>query len=570
VRDLLRLAVVAAVVAAWVTVSPDAAGFDAKIIGRVVDGQSGAALAGAAVRLHKVGVLGAPDSGIRTNADGFFTFDRVPTGFYHVSASLDGYSEGLSGKTAQGDQPVTTEITDADAQKDVVVRMFRRATVSGRVTDSRGRPVADATVWSISRPWVGGRQRLRASQAGRTDARGEYRINIIAPGEYVFGVAPHPSPQLPTTMPIYYGNATRLSGARPLIVEMGAELAGIDFAFPEESYTSVDGQLAGVEIGQQFFRAQLVPMEVSGEPGLIPVGSSAVDFNGRFTFRGIREGEYQLTVLRLPGSRDSANDRPLLGFIRFVGGSLELIPPPNLEGPTWYSEQVLKVGREGAHDVKVNLTQGRPITGRVLFNSVAQQPQAGSVQKIVLRAQHERLWMGTPFQATVEADGTFRTVGLPPGPYALSIANVPSGWNLGGIHGPNGEDLTVRDVVVGASDVNGIMITFNDRETKLMGTVVDDAGNPAAGEVIVFPAEQRQWQDFSSAMYRFRRVATTDRGNYSTQAILPGAYFVVAVQQGSQIQFEPALLSKLAALATKVTLAVGEPMTMRLTAHQVR
>src|SRR6187402_931422 len=104
----MRCAAVAAIVSACVTATPAAVVVDAKISGKIIDAQTGAALAGAQVRLHKVGILGRGDPGIRSDADGSFVFDHVSTGLWTVSSNLVGYSAGLSGIAAYGDQPVTT------------------------------------------------------------------------------------------------------------------------------------------------------------------------------------------------------------------------------------------------------------------------------------------------------------------------------------------------------------------------------------------------------------------------------------------------------------------------------
>src|SRR5262245_42576238 len=182
-----RITAAIAMLGAFVLSTPPTI-IDIKITGRVVDGQTGAGLAGATVRLHKVGKLGLDVPTTSSDPDGFFAFNEVTVGLWTVAANFTGYRSGLSGTTALGDQPITTEIVADDRLKNVVVQMFKLATVAGRVTDARGRAIANADVWSVSKRWAQGRLVPIAATLARTDARGEYQATIHTPGEYVFGV----------------------------------------------------------------------------------------------------------------------------------------------------------------------------------------------------------------------------------------------------------------------------------------------------------------------------------------------------------------------------------------------
>lgn len=102
----------------------------ASVTGTVLDGDS-KPLAGAEVTITEMNAVA------ETADDGSYRFDFVPNDTYTITATKFGYKEG---------EPVTLKIDDADGTADFTLVKLPVYTVTGRVLDATGAPVADAAV----------------------------------------------------------------------------------------------------------------------------------------------------------------------------------------------------------------------------------------------------------------------------------------------------------------------------------------------------------------------------------------------------------------------------------------
>jgi hypothetical protein len=167
------------------------------VLGRVVDGTTGVAISG--VRVVMFGLGRGSDSFRVTDNEGRFVYFNMPKGKYRLKATKSGYTAGefglLSvtanrpivriGDVAVGTQPIV--LGEGELQSNVVVRLWRLGTITGRVVDETGEPVIDAVVQAWPKVSIAGRTGLNSvlPATGRTDDRGVYRISEIVEGEYV-------------------------------------------------------------------------------------------------------------------------------------------------------------------------------------------------------------------------------------------------------------------------------------------------------------------------------------------------------------------------------------------------
>jgi protocatechuate 3,4-dioxygenase beta subunit len=142
----------------------------ATLRGRVVDGETGSLVRGATVTLESERALLAT---ARAD-DGTFAIDHVPAATWpstderaivgRLRARAPGFHE------ARMDAPLSND----SATIELEIRLWREATITGRVVDARGRPLACATVWATS-------ERADERVAGTsTDGRGRFRLEVAA------------------------------------------------------------------------------------------------------------------------------------------------------------------------------------------------------------------------------------------------------------------------------------------------------------------------------------------------------------------------------------------------------
>ena len=187
------------------------------ILGRVVDGDSGAGVSGAVVTLAiGAGAVpgaplpagpGMPARGARPGAspapqqvmadgEGRFVFHDLPAGSLRLTAKAPGYLDGELGEMRPGRTPPSRALAPDERLTDATIRVWKYAVLGGMVTDDAGEPAVQATVTVYHRTATGGRVRYVEAASVRTDDRGVYRAASLEPGEYLVA-----APQTAVTMP---------------------------------------------------------------------------------------------------------------------------------------------------------------------------------------------------------------------------------------------------------------------------------------------------------------------------------------------------------------------------------
>jgi hypothetical protein len=241
--------------------------------------------------------------------------------------------------------------------------------------------------------------------------------------------------------------------------------------------------------------------------------------------------------------------------------------------PTLWAEFPVSVGDSDVANLDVALRPGARITGRIVFEGSATPVTPDLLQRMnlsVSSADGRPLQMGG-VQARVEATGQFTTVGYPPGKYFIS-ANPPGpGWFLKAA-ALGGRSLDDDPLEIQGGDVNGVTITFTDRQTELAGSVRDPS-NPAevSATVLVFPADYATWIDHGMSGRRTRSASVGKAAIYRLTGLPPGDYLAVAVNPDaiSDVRDE-SVFTKLARAATRVSLGDGEKRTLDLVVSQIR
>jgi RNA polymerase sigma factor (sigma-70 family) len=244
----------------------------ARIAGRVVAGGTGAPVAAAEVQLVSL-PMGNRGGGpvVSSNADGYFEFDDATAGRYRITA----WSDNRAGRIE-----VTARADSASAA--LVVPLEPAATLTGRVVDDGGRPIAAAKLEVFD-----GALQVHAVRRSQADADGRFRIEGLVPGAtFLAAEAPGWAPH------------------RQLIAVGAAERA-LDFKLLKEAH------LLGVILNQEgkpFAGAELTVTVRAGAGQDAPLlafrrGRTAAD--GSFRIDGLAPGPFNLYAESSAGERDS-------------------------------------------------------------------------------------------------------------------------------------------------------------------------------------------------------------------------------------------------------------------------
>ncbi len=169
------------------------------IVGRVIDAGSGAGIAGAAVTAAVTASAGQPGGqptgpprprpSILTDSDGRFVLTVSPAGRVNLSALARGYLNQPYGSLRPGGSGQPLELAPGEKVSNIVIRMWKAATISGRILDEAGDPVDGVSVGIMKRELASGRVRYVTAGAAGSDDRGRYKSSPLAPGNYIMVIA---------------------------------------------------------------------------------------------------------------------------------------------------------------------------------------------------------------------------------------------------------------------------------------------------------------------------------------------------------------------------------------------
>jgi len=217
-----------------------------------------------------------------TESDGRFFFRNLPPGAYQLRARRDGFAPAEFGQRWAGGPGVSITLKPGQQVSGVPLPLTATASISGRVSDSNGQPLANAQVQALKSTFMGELRVLLPVQQVRTTETGAFRlywlpagryyVNVIVPGgtggglllvnsvgradfaapqssssqpRYALGqsgaspVAPFGGgPNTADSGPIYFPSTPYIQSAAPIDLQPGAEFKGVDLhMMPVRKYT---------------------------------------------------------------------------------------------------------------------------------------------------------------------------------------------------------------------------------------------------------------------------------------------------------------------------------------------
>jgi hypothetical protein len=382
----------------------------------------------------------------------------------------------------------------------------------------------------------------------------------------------------PTT---FYPSAGNIGEAAAVALRSGDERGSIDLQLQPVRTARVTGTVMAPDGPAANVGVRLVPAAANLVAAL-DVATTLSNADGAFTFPAVPPGQYTINVLRPPREPVDADHGTRISVTPAgtvtIGGN---VPPPGPPPPppvpldaTLWARLPLAVGESNLEGVVVPLSAGARVSGRVEFDGTGDKPSGAVLTGIRINldpADGSRLADATlAFQAgRPDEDGSFRTFGVPPGQYVLR-ANPPTGWTLKGAF-LNGRDLSDGPFDLEARDLAGVVLTFTDRPSSLTGHVRTGQTLDPAAVVIAFPTDTSTWIGRGPYPRRVRTTRAGPDGVYIITALVPGEYYIAAVnEEGFADWQDPALLAALARVARQVRVVDGERRTQDLTTAVIK
>jgi hypothetical protein len=267
---------------------------------------------GIVILLNQSGYYG-PRSGMTsyratTDQEGNYRITDVLPGSYQIVPFARAYV--LADSATGGSKSII--LAEGESVENVDFALVQGGVVTGKVTDSAGRPLIEQRVGLIP---ISEEQSnfIRRGSDGQTDDRGVYRLFGIPPGRYAVGIGTDDRTFYDTVATgrrsfsqTFYPNASDIAKATVIEVGEGTEATNIDISVgrPEEVYR-VSGRVVD-EIGQPIPNVRVLMRTVGDKKG--PLSGRSVGFDlpsnlkGEFQVDNLVTGKYAISILPLPES----------------------------------------------------------------------------------------------------------------------------------------------------------------------------------------------------------------------------------------------------------------------------
>lgn len=355
----------------------------------------------------------------------------------------------------------------------------------------------------------------------QTDSSGFFHLGHLAPGVYFIAVTGHPwyaqngmhalipgsqhvanRSEFDVSYPLtYYGDSTEPASASPITLSEG-DSAKLQIAL--HALPALDVELTGFS-SQPNQGLNAMPFQVGPDGSLInPVSSGMAGFNDRWEITGLAPGRYVLELQTYNEGQSKSLGRKTIDL------TTDSILDVNELSNVSISGQIRFEGEQAPNE--------RP----VIFLTGADGSQGAYAQ--------------------VQPDGSFQfdqgrsgQATLLSGIYQVQLANAP-GFYVKSI-AAKGAKASGSDIEVPESGTVQLSIVAAKGTTRLDGIALKNSKPFAGAMVLLLPRNPNRSGDI-------RRDQSDSDGTFSLNDVPPGAYILVAIDDGEDLEYEDAAAMK--------------------------
>jgi hypothetical protein len=441
---------------------------------------------------------------IMTREDGRFSFINVAAGKYTLTAQARGY---LLQSFNQHDQFSSSVVVGPNLEStDLLFRLPPDGAISGVVVDEAGEPVRDAQVLLYVTGPSGGFQTTRSRNRTATNDEGAYHFGHLAPGRYLVAAA---------ARPWYAQNRPARGAAQDTIVSDPSSEAQLDVAYPVtfSGGATDEAEAAPIVLG----RGNKVTADIILQP--VPA------LHVRLPRDDSDQSGFTSVELSLFGA--GIGNR-VGGFSQNTEESVSLAPgryslrhfPPNGKGiaDTLREVDINSSGEIDKSQGNVNV----PVSAKLQFDPGTAPDQ------VFLELLNKKSRQSFSARMAKDGEAVFQP-DLAPGSYEISL-NTGSGIYVKSISA-SGATVTGRTVEIRPGSPVKLAVSAATGEGEVKGTALR-GGKPFGGAMVVLvPA------DPSHNQVLFRRDQSDTDGTFTLAAVVPGAYTLLAIENGWELEW---------------------------------
>ena len=525
----------------------------ASISGRVVD------LAGAPIAKARVSAeVGSSEIGqtprsyvVGSTADGTFTLGGLDAGKYQIVVERSGYLREVFESRTSG---AWIALTPGQEMTDIVVRLTREASLTGRILDEDHDPVANVSVKLFRFTHHVGLRRAEQFGFGETDSTGAFRLTGIGPGRYYLVAIPRQtliesSPLASGEkiqygyIPTYYGGSAEASGAAPIVIAPGESATAGDLTLRKARIVHIRGRVNADAFSGDLARTIVVHADPDDErSGVGPFGEPSARVSktdGTFDIVAT-PGQYILVVTPSMGRMKILGQESLTVAETDVENVVVSLLSAEVEGNFVYADP--KPSQDKASQSKAPDVASSAALPRVLL--LPDGPEA------------------TSHASQAVKNGSFSIRDVSPGRYQVRIAGLPPDVYLQGIRSDGGEDLMSTDLDLTRGGRRVITVTLSRSAATLDGSVVDDDGKPLPDIIVTLAPKHLD----ARQAHRYLRSVSNESGHFTMVGLPPGDYCLYTWKElADGDEFDDELLQREAGRCTSAELQEKGNQNVQLT-----
>jgi hypothetical protein len=487
----------------------------ARIDGRLINGVTGEAVAGASVHL-RIAVYRGGQYNVVSDGDGLFAFERLPGGTYILSADRAGFLTANYGvRFLPAGEPIRLS---AGESRSLEFTLMPRASISGRVLGPGAEPLPGARVEAWKWAWLAqsGQRTLRVVDRTMSDDHGNFHLNRLETGSYFVTATvdpedPEPQPRLFRRRPVqesfpitFYPNAPSVAEAWLVQAIAGRDTSAVNLKLDRLRLFRVGGKIVNFYSGHSIkpVTLELIPQDPSALA--LPTSIHSVTaMDGVFEFSGVRPGRYSIIA------RDNSPSEHLVSRLEV--------------SVTEKDQDNLRLELRPGAEVTCLVHTDRPIADD---HYLVQIPVGQEFKVAVILRSAEGSRLGASVATEDMHERTLRLRNVPPGKYWVDLANVPQGFYVKSIRFGE-QDGTAAPLLVRESDKSPLDVTLSDKTATLSGVVETARGKPVGiSQVVLAPASPNL-----AAVSRLVKGAVSNAsGAFQFTNVTPGDYFLLAFE----------------------------------------
>lgn len=426
-----------------------------------------------------------------TDDQGNYRITNVDPGKYQLTVLAPGLVPALG-----SDGNKTFLISKGETVENVDFALVRGGVITGKVTDSDGRPIIEEDISLVSADQRQGSFYSRPPLPARTDDRGIYRMFGIPPGKYRVAVGREESfsSLAGGYIRTFHPAVTEASQATVIEVTEGSEATNVDITLPGPVvYYSAHGRVIDGDTGRPVANVSYGVQKYVNENSTTGISTGAVtNKDGEFNLENLSPGKYAVFVEVPPGSDWRAD------YVRFE------VTDQNVTGLT------------------VKTSRGAVVSGVIFLEGTDDKTIHAKLRSAPVYAQVSSpdSTRNSMQSSTINPDGSFLIGGLQAGIVTFGVGahrfHVVRVERTGLVQ-TQGFELKDRE------QISGLRLIVNYATGAIQGVVKLDGGSiPANAQVMV---AVKRLGEVPTPFSNFRESAQVDaRGQFSVEGLLSGTY----------------------------------------------